>query len=277
MKEIKVYLCHYDSILLIDLQMKSIKKHFKVKDDEKLIIYGTVDASNKDMCSLMRTEWIRCGAIPLEMPYPHLGLNDKGEDGPSKSFGMCFDYIMDTYIKKDTYISLLIENDVVFYNDLNISDYSDGYQVCGDVRFYGHYLPFRLLQFWLGFVIFNHRTLKNIDLFRGVRKPIEIDGKMYNVDCGGHTYNWIKETPKSEIRIIDTTGIPENYDPYTWDSCLVHNITTDVHNLPEQFREGYMEHFRVVNYDNLFIHLERIPKVSFSEARQKINWIAKHY
>ena len=49
----------------------------------------------------------------------------------------------------------------------------------------------------------------------------------------------------------------ENYDGFTSLECTPHNITNDIHLLPEIFREGY-SNFRVVIYDNCLMHLEGI-------------------
>jgi hypothetical protein len=52
----------------------------------------------------------------------------------------------------------------------------------------------------------------------------------------------------------------EQYDGFTSLECTPHNITNDINCLPIFFREGYNPHFRVLVYDNCFIHLERMGK-----------------
>ena len=276
MGEVKIYLCHYNSTDLFKTQVQSIRRFIKLKKDETLKIYGTVDGATIEKNNEMMEVWKSLDVIPIEMPFPHLGSNTrptiypKGDKGVC--YGLCFNYIFNNYIKKDKHISMFIENDVIFIDDFHVTDYSNDYEVCGDVRFYTSYLPTRLCQFWLGFLIFNMNKMKNINIFNGDKKPVNINGRFFNVDAGGQTYNWISKTDKKNIKHISTVGSPPDYTPYKSPVCIVHNITDDIENLPYNLRTDYDPSFRCVNYENKFIHLERVAK---ENSIKKINWIKK--
>jgi hypothetical protein len=256
---IDIYLAHRDSIKFIKQQTLLIKKYFKYNEGSKINIYGYVDGSNENNKNNMRCEWLNYGVTPIEIPNIIDGFN-RNIINPSESFGLAFTYIYKNYILKNNHISVCIENDIFPFTDINIEDYVNGYEICGEVRFNAAQLPDRNVMFWLGFIIFNGELMNDREMFSGLCNPIvNIEsGKTHCIDSGGQSYYWIKKLDR-KIRQMVTNG-NESYNGFTSLQCTPHNITNDVHNLPEIFREGYNSYFRVLVYDKCLIHLERMGK-----------------
>ncbi len=253
MKELKVYLAHYGTTRFFERQTKLIRKYFQYdKESVVLKIYGFVDSSNDTASEIMRAKWLELDVIPIDLP------RGRSLDF-SESYGLAFQFIYNYYIKYDTYISVFLENDMFPIDYINIENYSRGHSICGEIRFNAGNLPDRIIVFYLGLQIFNHNEMQNKDMYSGLSgNIIGISGKEHWTDCGGTSYYWLNYNDNYKtIKHIPTPGYKQkDYDPFNSPICEVHNIESDVENLPEYIREGYNPCFRVVNYDNLFLHLE---------------------
>jgi hypothetical protein len=265
MEIIKVYLAHYNSIVFFEKQVYLIRKFFKLNNNEQLQLYGFVDSPDENMRLIMKNKWTELDVIPIELPSNRSKCS-------STSYGMAFQFVYDNYIIHDNYISVFLENDIFPIADINIKELSDGYGVTTDIRFYTSYLAStRICQVWLGLQIFNHKYFKNKNNYSGLAGSITTpNGKSFGVDCGGHTYYWLNMNENwKTVKHINPIGQDINYDPFTAKICEVHNITDSIH-LPEKFRQGYKPSFRVVNYGNIFLHLESLlTDISNSE---KVKW-----
>lgn len=256
---IDIYLAHRDSIKFIEKQVLLIRKYFKINEGSKINIFGYVDGNNENIKNQMRELWIKLDTTPIEIPNIIDGYN-RDYITPSESFGLAFTYVYQNYILKNDNISICIENDIFPFKDIQIEEYINNYEICGEVRFNAAQLPDRNVMFWLGFIIFNGQLMKDRELFSGICKPITNieSGRTHWIDCGGQSYYWIKKTER-KIRQMVTNG-NENYDGFTSLECTPHNITDDIQHLPEIFRDGYQSYYRVLVYDNCLIHLERMGK-----------------
>jgi hypothetical protein len=254
---VDIYLAHRDSTKFIESQVTLLRKYVKCKGP--VTIYGYVDGSNEGIKDEMRQLWLRLGVIPIEIPTIMNDMN-RNELSPNESFGFAFTYVYQQYILKNNHISVCIENDVFPFKDIDLEDYVKDYEICGEVRFNASQLPDRNVMFWLGFIIFNGERMKDRELFSGLCQPIVNleSGKTHWIDCGGQSYYWINQRPRS-IRQMVTNG-NENYDGFTSMECTPHNITMDIEHLPEVFQEYYHPYFKVLIYDNCLIHLERMGK-----------------
>ena len=259
MKQIDVYLAHRDSIKFIEKQVISIRHFFKHNYGSKINIYGYVDGSNELIKHKMREEWVKYNVVPIEIPNIIDNIN-RNIISPSESFGLAFTYVYQYYILKNNNISVCMENDIFPFKNINIEEYVNEYEICGEVRFNASQLPDRNVMFWLGFIIFNGEKMNDREMFSGLCKPIiNIEsGKSHWIDSGGQSYYWIKKTTRN-IRQMVTNG-NELYDGFTSLQCTPHNITNDIQFLPEMFRKDYQPYFRVLVYDNCLIHLERMGK-----------------
>tara|TARA_B100000035_G_C21020804_1_gene563981 strand:- start:806 stop:1639 length:834 start_codon:yes stop_codon:yes gene_type:complete len=266
MNSINIYLAHRSDTKFMEQQVNLIRKYFKHSSNSKLCIYGFVDCPNNP--KLMHDIWKSLDVIPIIIPQEINGVN-RSNMSPSDSFGYAFEYVYINYILKDNYISVFLENDVFPFKDIDIEKYVDNYEICGEVRFNAKFLPVRINHFWLGFIIFNHKEMTDRDKFSGLRMDVKPYGinKTYWTDCGAKSYYWITEKQR-KIRQMVTNG-NEDYDGFTSLECTPHNITTDVENLPDLFREKYDPNYRVLIYDDCLLHLERMGKEAQSN---KFNW-----
>jgi hypothetical protein len=257
---IDIYLAHRDSVKFMKQQALLIRKYFKCNEGSTINIYGYVDCSNENNKNSIINEWNNVGVIPIEIPNIIYGFN-RNHVGAGESFGLAFTFVYNNYILKNNNISICIENDVFPFKDINVEEYVKDYEICGEVRFDARQLPDRNVMFWMGFVIFNGEKMNDRELFSGLCKPIiNIEsGRTHYIDCGGQSYYWIKKSQRN-IRQMVTNG-NEKYDGFTSLQCTPHNITSDIDCLPEIFREGYEENFRVLVYDNCLIHLERMGTI----------------
>jgi hypothetical protein len=259
MKIIDVYLAHRNSIKFVEQQVLLIRKFFKCNEGSVINIFCYIDGDNEQIKIKIRDICKNLNVTPIEIPNIILNFN-RSHIGAGESFGLAFTYIYNNYILKNNHISVCIENDVFPFKDINIEEYVNDYEICGEVRFNAAQLPDRNVMFWLGFIIFNGEKMTDREMFSGLCKPITNieSGKTYWIDCGGQSYYWIKKTHRN-IRQMVTNG-NESYDGFTSLECTPHNITNDIKHLPEIFRENYHSNFRVLVYDNCLIHLERMGK-----------------
>ena len=252
---IDIYLAHRDSTKFIEKQVTLIKKYFKCNEGSIINIYGYVDGNNDDIKHIMRVIWRAKGVTPVEVPNIIDGF-DRNHVSSNESYGLAFTYIYKNYILKNNNISVCLENDIFPFAPINIEEYVKDYEICGEVRFNAQQLPDRNVMFWLGIVIFNGEKMNDRDSFSGLCSPItnRESGRTHWIDSGGQSYYWITKCER-KIRQMVTNG-NENYDGFTSLECTPHNITNDIHCLPEIFREGYQSSFRVLVYDNCILHLE---------------------
>jgi hypothetical protein len=216
----------------------------------------------------MNEAWLSVDVTPIFIPENIHNFN-RNNIGPSESFGLAFTYVYQNYILKKNNISLCMENDFFPIKSFNVEEYIEGYDICGDLRFNASQLPDRNLMFWLGFIIFSDK-MSDRETFTGYCEPItnKESGKSYWIDCGGTSYYWIIEKER-KIRQIVTNG-NESYDGFKSLECTPHNITNDIYLLPEIFRTDYLPYFRVLIYENSFIHLERMGKEN--DNRKELWW-----
>jgi hypothetical protein len=271
MNEIKIYLAHRTSTRFIEQQVNLIRKYFKHNDDSILKIYGFVDCPiNPDN---MRHLWLKMGVEPIEIPQIIDNIN-RCHASVNVSFGLAFNYVYKNYILTDKHISIIMENDVFPFKEINIDNYVKDYEICGDIRFNASFLPIRITHFWLGFIIFNNKIMTDREKFSGLCTEIipRNSNNKYWTDCGGTSYYWINAKQRN-IRQMVTNG-NENYDGFTSLQCTPHNITYDIQNLPVVFRENYNPYYRVLVYDNCLIHLERMGK---EDQNAKFDWWVNCY
>lgn len=273
MNEIKVYLAHYNNIDLMDTQVQLIRKFFKYNVDTSCLkLCGFVDSPNPSMKETMKKEWERLGVEPIDLPpnrHHYLPI----------SYGLAFQHIYNNYIKKDNYISIFMENDMMPISPIDIEKYVEGYMMCAQIRFDGRILPKdRMIMHWLGLQMFNHKEMKDKDLYSGYWGDVKaVSGNTYSIDCGGSSYYWLMHNENyKRCKHIETIGSSSDYDPYKSPQCQNHSITTDVENLPELLRDGYIPDFICSNYDNKFIHLMEM-KLDREIARKKLEWFKKHF
>lgn len=273
MNNINVYLAHYDSTDLMKMQSNLIRKFFKYDSEKsKLNLYGFVDSPNSQIAESMRNMWQSLNVIPIDLPSNRHIL-------PSKSYGLAFQYIYDNYIKKDDYISIFMENDIFPITYIDIEKYVEGYKMCGEIRFDSSFLPKdRMIMHWTGLQFFNHRLMTEKEIYSGLSTEVKsISGSMYPIDTGGTSYYWLMHNDNyKHCRHIYTIGTSSGYTPYNSSQCEVHNITTDIENLPEILRNEYNPAFRVINYDNIFIHLEEM-RLSRPITSMKRDWFENCY
>jgi hypothetical protein len=268
MREIDIYIAHRNSTKFIEQQILLIKQFFKCNEGSVINIFCYIDGDNENIKVLMRDICEKYNVTPIEVPNIIDNIN-RSYVSASESYGLAFTYVYQNFILKNKNISVCMENDVFPFIDINIEEYINGYEICGEVRFNAAQLPDRNVMFWLGFIIFNGEKMNDMEMFSGLCKPIvNIEsGKTHWIDCGGQSYYWIKKSNRN-IRQMVTNG-NENYDGFKSMRCRPHNITNDIHLLPEIFREGYQSNFRVLVYDNCLIHLERMGK---ENDNIKQNW-----
>lgn len=266
--EVCIYLFYYNDVELMEKQVTLLRKNLILNEGEVLRVFGTVDSNDEEMRTKMRNKWRELDVNIIEMPIPHLG----GE-GISEAFGQCFNHVFNNYIKNNTHVSAVFENDVMLVDRVNLEEYCRDYQVCGDVRFSALYLPARINHFWLGLLIFNHRKFRNSELFDGRCQHIQDIW----TDCGAGTYYWLQKN-KDDVRMIHTVGPHKDYSPFTSNTCIVHNVTDDVEYLPPNIlKDGYNSTFRVVNYENKFLHLERMSQFHQYDKNEKKKWFNEAY
>lgn len=268
-------LAHRNSTRLMTYQVNLIRKFFKANEGTTIKIYGFVDGDNKFLEN-MRYTWNSLNVEPIEIPNVIDDIN-RSLASPSVSFGLAANYVYEKYIKNnDNDIFILIENDVFPFKEINIEEYVKNYEMCGEIRFNPATFPERFTHFWLGFLIFNKKLMKNSEIF-GCRcldyMPGIVTDKTYWVDCGAETFYWIqRDKEERKIKQIKTVGSGgDDYDPFVSDKCIVYNIKTDedIEKLPEIFRKKYQNKFGVLVYEDFLIHLERLGKQS---AKRKMEW-----
>ena len=259
MKTIDVYLAHRDSNKFIEQQILLINKFFKCNSGSKINIFCYIDGQNEYIKENVRNLCIKYNVNKIEIPNIIYDI-DRNSIGAGESFGLAFTYVYNNYIIKNNHISVCIENDIFPFTDINIEELIGDFEICGEVRFNAEQLPDRNVMFWLGFIVFNGEKMNDKELFSGLCKPIvNIEsGKTHWIDCGGQSYYWIKKTTRN-IKQMVTKG-NEEYDGFKSLTCNPHNITNDIHLLPEIFQQGYHPNFRVLIYDNCLIHLERMGR-----------------
>jgi hypothetical protein len=268
---INIYLAHRNSTQFFEQQVTLIRRYFQCNAGSKIQIYGFVDSPTN--AENMKNAWEQLGVIPIHIPEIINNCN-RNIISASESFGLAFQYTYETYILKDKYISIFIENDVFPFKYINIEEYISEYEICGEVRFNAANLPVRINHFWLGFMIFNNRIMQNREQFSGLCthiKPYECNNT-YWTDCGGTSYYWIN-SKRHNIRQMVTNG-NETYDGFKSNECTPHNITSDIEHLPEIFQDGYLSNYRVLVYDNCLIHLEQMGKY---KQPGKYEWWCKCY
>jgi hypothetical protein len=235
-------------------------------------MFGFVDSPNPQMADSMRSMWVSLNVEPIVLPVNrHLNA--------AKSYGLAFQYIYDNYIKNDTYISIFMENDIFPVTYLDIEKYVEGYKMCGEIRYNGYFLPKdRMIMHWVGLQFFNHELMTDKELYSGLCTDVSsLSGSVYSIDAGGSSYYWLMHNENyKQCRHISTIGCSPEYSPYNSSQCEVHNITTDIENLPEIIRDMYDPDFRVINYENIFIHLEEM-KISSSLSNKKRIWFEYCY
>jgi len=172
------------------------------------------------------------------------------------------------------------------FKEINIEEYVKDFEVCGEIRFNSAFLPDRMNHFWLGLLIYNKSLMKNSDLWSSRHsdnlKSLNT-GREYWADCGGESYFWIEKNKENrKIRQMVTKG-NENYNGFSSNQCKPHQIGGDIENLPEIFRQNYDCTYRVLIYDDIFIHLGEMGKeliwCSHDEytATKKFNWWLECY
>lgn len=273
MHNINIYLAHYNSTDLMTMQVNLIRKFFRYDITKSTLnIFGFVDSPNPQMVLSMRSMWQSLNVTPINLPPnrdPYI----------SKSYGLAFQYIYDNYIKKDTYISIFMENDIFPITYIDIEKYVEGYKICGEIRFDGSFLPKdRMIMHWAGLQFFNHQLITEKELYSGLCTDVtSLSGSVYSIDTGGSSYYWLMHNENhKQCRHIPTIGCSPGYSPYNSSRCEVHNITTDIDSLPEIMREKYDPGFRVINYDNIFIHLEEM-RISRPLTNMKRIWFEYCY
>jgi len=256
---VDIYLAHRNSNKFFEQQVNLIRKYFHVNEGSQLNIYGYVDGDNESIRNNLRSSWESLNVVPIFIPRI-IQNYDRNYIGAGESFGLAFQYVYENYILKNNHISVCLENDVFPINHINIEEYIGNNEICGEIRFNAADLPYRMLMFWLGIIIFNGKTMQDRNLWRAESRPVKsvTSGRIHTIDCGGQSYYWIVKSPRN-IKHIKTRG-DEKYNPYTSLYCNPYNITTELELLPYELRENYKPHFRVLNYEDIFIHLERMGK-----------------
>ena len=276
---IKMYLAHYNSTLYIEKQVNLIKKFIKYnKETTRLELYGFVDSTNDEMRETMRAKWLELGAIPLDMPKERHEFCDKLSNRINHSdysYGMAFQHVFDNYIKKDTYISIFMENDFFPINYIDIEKYCEDYKMCGELRINAHYYPnYFLLHMWLGIQIFNFRRFNNDDkaIYNGMAGNININNTSFWTDCGGLTYYWLLTNQNyKNIKHIKEVGYkPLEHNPLNIDCITLAAFVKDINELPVELQEKYRIEFKVCNYDNLFLHL---VSCFYKHPAEKLEWL----
>lgn len=268
MTTIDVYIAHRDSIKFIEQQILLIRKYFKCNEGSIINIFCYVDGQNEHIKSITRNLCKCYDVTPIEIPNIINGVN-RNYIGAGESYGLAFTYVYKNYVLKNNNISVCMENDVFPFKDINIENYINDYEICGEIRFNAEQMPDRNVMFWLGFIIFNGKKMNERELFSGLLKPIVNfeSGKTHTIDCGGQSYYWIKRSNRN-IKQMVTNG-NEKYDGFISLKCNPYNITNEIHLLPEIFRENYFPDYRVLIYDNCLIHLERMGQM---EQHDKELW-----
>ncbi len=266
---VSVYLFHYNSTTFIEVQVKLLRKFLVLKNTEELRVFGMVDSDDDRMREQMRKKWLDLQVEPIEMPRPHMG------GAHPMSFGLAVKHVFDNYVVKNDHISMVLENDVLLVAPFRINEYCKDYQVCGDIRFNPFNLPARISHFFLGLMIINHKKFTDVHLFDPRMGDVYVDGKGYWTDGGAGTYYWLLEH-KKDTRPIHTEGPHVGYKPFEAPVCIVHNVTDDVQYLPPTIdKEGYKSWFRSVNYENTFLHMERMSEYHQYDKQEKVRWALK--
>ena len=235
----------------MEKQVCLIRKFFKLADDESLLIHGSVDSNDDKTREYMKDEWIRLGVVPYNLPKHRSAC-------ASTSYAIAFQFVYDTFIKNNDYISIFMENDIFPISDIEIKNFVGDYALCADVRIAHIFGTTMIPQVWLGLLFFNHKTFADKDLFSGLKNRIMCqNGLSFISDSGGESYYWICKN-KDSIKCItqpyqatdrDHFNDHPGLDPYNNPNCKMIDF------LPDMLKDGYDEEFRIENYDNKFIHL----------------------
>jgi hypothetical protein len=72
------------------------------------------------------------GAIPINIPTI-INNTNRNLCSSSVSYGLAFNYVYFNYIVKNENISVFIENDIFPFKTINIENYIENYEICGEV------------------------------------------------------------------------------------------------------------------------------------------------
>ncbi len=255
----------------MEKQVSLIRKFFKLTDGETMILHGSVDSNDDNTRELMRNEWLRLDVIPYDLPKYRSSCG-------STSYGLAFQFVYDNFIKKNNYVSIFMENDIFPISDIDVFKYVENHALCSDIRIAHIFGTVQIPQVWLGLLFFNHLNFNDKDSFSGLKSIINCEnGKSFMSDSGGESYYWIVKNKKS-IKCIrqpyqrdthDHFNDHPSLDPYDNPNCNMVDF------LPEIWKDGYEESFRVQNYENKFIHL--LSFLGNDHSNQKLKWFETVY
>jgi hypothetical protein len=254
------YLMHYKTEHFT-FQIDNIRKYVT---DDNVNIYVTVDSDNIEDYEKTLQILTEMGNVNIiKMPFPRLSEPPlPGWHISCSEYGLACNYIYNNYIKQSNNISIMMENDVFFYDKISITEYTENYQVVGNIRINYNHLPNRIFHLWPGFLIFN-TNFTNRELF-GLKHGLV---KGISTDSGAESHYWLEKN-KNNVKHIKYIGESENYSPFH--SVQNEGRYASIDDMPVMLKNGYKNEYKVVLLDNKIIHLEGMGK---SYNLDKINWI----
>lgn len=200
---------HCNNLNYIDFQYKSLKKHFK-GEYEYIVIndakeFGDITNFNQhnikekieNKCNELG---IKCINLPQHLHHNRKTLfpntSELSTDHPSARNAITIQYGFNMYCNMNDGYLMVIDSDMFFYNDFNINDFMENYDIAGcgqGKRSDSHYVEY----LWIALCIFNLKTCKNLNEFYWDC------GRVHNipVDAGGQSYHYIQKY-KPKIKYI---------------------------------------------------------------------------
>jgi hypothetical protein len=196
---------HCNNLNYIEFQYKSLKKYFK-GDYEYIVINDAKDIgdnSNFNQYNMKEKIENKCNELGIKcinLPQ-HLHNNrnilfpnttEHNTDNPSARNAITIQYGFNMYCNIEDGYLIVIDSDMFFYNDFNINDIMDGYDIAGCKQCKKNE-DNSVEYLWIALCIFNLKTCKNLNEFYWDC------GKVHdiNVDAGGQSYHYIqKYNPK---------------------------------------------------------------------------------
>ena len=192
---------HCNNLHYIDFQYKSLKKYFK-GEYEYIVIndakeFGDITNFNQhtmkekieNKCNELG---IKCFNVPQHLHHNRKTLfpntSEPSTDHPSARNAVAIQYGFNMYCNMNDGYLIVIDSDMFFYNDININDIMENYDIAGcgqGKRSDSHYVEY----LWIALCIFNLKTCKNLNEFYWDC------GKVHDVsvDAGGQSYHYIQQ------------------------------------------------------------------------------------
>jgi hypothetical protein len=192
---------HCNNLHYIEFQYKSLKKYFK-GDYEYIIINDAKDFgdnSNFNQYNMKEKIENKCNELGIkcinlpqhlhnnrQILFPDTTQPDCND--PSARNAITIQYGFNMYCNINDGYLMVIDSDMFFYNDFNINDIMEGYDIAGCKQGRKNEI-YNIEYLWIALCIFNLKTCKNLNEFYWDC------GEVHNikVDTGGQSYHYIQK------------------------------------------------------------------------------------